>query len=140
MPRYHQVAQQHARPTGRKSPRQEGKEVEEMTDKFGESEQKQICDTVNKQRRLVEMYNMKQLTDGNISEEEFSNLVVSSEAVANLILCNVEAHPAKTVKAATNLMGATLMAKQTATALADAKKAKETAKAAPKKKAAKAKK
>ena len=92
------------------------------TGKFDNAQVKQICDTVNKQRRLIEMFNMKQLTDGNISEEEFSHLVVSSEAVANLILCNTQAHPAKTVKAATNLMGATLMAKQTATALADAKR------------------
>ena len=106
------------------------------TGKFDDAQVKQICDTVNKQRRLIEMFNMKQLTDGNISEEEFQHLVVSSEAVANLILCNTQAHPAKTVKAATNLMGATLMAKQTATALADAKKAKEAAKAAPKKKTA----
>jgi len=116
---------------------------------FSEADEKTIRDTVNKQRRLIELYNMQRAMGNSlISSTQLQHIVSSSKAISALILENATGHHAATMKAATSLMGAMMVAQMGAQQLDDAAAAsladKETtskpAKAAPKKAAKPAKK
>ena len=116
--------------------------------KWTDAQVKQITDTVNKQRRLVEMYQMKSIMDGDISLNEMKNVVTASQHIADMVTQDSAGHAQKTIKAAMSLSGATLMLqvqaqqlqtqqdeKAKAQAEADAKKTtKKTSKAATTKK------
>ena len=72
---------------------------------FDEAQQKTITDTVNKQRRLIELYQMKHYTSGDITSQQCADLVVSSQGIVDLIMNDQAAHAHKTVRAAMNLSG-----------------------------------
>tara|TARA_Y100001938_G_scaffold150871_1_gene244002 strand:- start:7246 stop:7623 length:378 start_codon:yes stop_codon:yes gene_type:complete len=115
--------------------------------KWNDAQVKQITDTVNKQRRLVEMFQMKSIMDGDISLNEMKNVITASQATSDMITQDSAGHAQKTIKAAMSLSGATMMLqvqaqqlqaqqeeKAKAQAKADSKKTtKKTSKAATKK-------
>jgi hypothetical protein len=129
-----------------------GRTVISMSDNnliFSEADEKTIRDTVNKQRRLIELYNMRSMTSpGSITSEQLQHIVASSQAISNLIVENASGHQAATMKAATSLMGAMMVARMTSDSIVAAaaaqkkneQKASKPAKAAPKKAAPAAKK
>jgi hypothetical protein len=118
---------------------------------FSEADEKTIRDTVNKQRRLIELYNMQRaMGNSQISSSQLQHIVSSSKAISSLIIENATGHHAATLKAATSLMGAMMVAQMgaqqlddaaaIAASLADKTQTSTPAKAAPQKAATPAKK
>ena len=115
------------------------------TAKFSDEEHKQIRDTVNKQRRLVELYQMRHFTGQPVSEEVLQGLIASSQGLVAVIQADAAEHQKATNKSAMTLNGATMVIKQLysdAVAAREAREAAAAAKSASKKpaKAVKAKK
>lgn len=78
---------------------------------FTDAEKKQVRDTVNKQRRLCEMYQMRALT-GSVPAETLEQLAISTAAVAKVVLSDAAQHDSATVKAAARLDMSVLMMQQ----------------------------
>jgi len=118
------------------------------TAKFSEEEHKQIRDTVNKQRRLVELYQMRHFTGQPVSEEVLQGLILGSQGMVAVIQADAADHQKATNKSAMTLNGAIHVVKQlyrdavAAREVREAAAAAKTQNAAPKKpaKAVKAKK
>lgn len=108
---------------------------------FSEADEKTIRDTVNKQRRLVELYAMGSLSGNDkVVSSQLEKVIVASNAVASLVMEHASGHQAATIKAATSLMGATMIAQMQSAKLQETKEQTKPAKAAPKKAAKTAKK
>jgi hypothetical protein len=97
------------------------------TAKFSDEEHKQIRDTVNKQRRLVECYQMRHFTGQPVSEEVLQGLILSSQGMVAVIQADAAEHQKATNKSAMTLNGATMVIKQL---LSDAVAAREVREAA----------
>ena len=117
--------------------------MSDNTQIFSDADEKTIRDTVNKQRRLVELYAMSSLSGNDkVVSTQLEQVIVASNAVASLVMEHASGHQAATVKAATSLMGATMIAQMQSAKLQETKEQKTSkpAKAAPKKAAKTAKK
>tara|TARA_R110001592_G_scaffold89703_1_gene263628 strand:+ start:373 stop:729 length:357 start_codon:yes stop_codon:yes gene_type:complete len=117
--------------------------MSDNTQIFSDADEKTIRDTVNKQRRLVELYAMGSLAgNAKVTAEQLEKVIVASNAVASLVMESAAGHQAATVKAATSLMGATMIAQMQASKLSETKEllTSKPVKAAPKKAAKAAKK
>lgn len=69
---------------------------------FTDAEKKQVRDTLNKQRRLCEMYHMRAIA-GSVPANVLGHLADSTRAVAQVVLREADKHDAATVKAAAKL-------------------------------------
>lgn len=78
---------------------------------FTDAEKKQVRDTVNKQRRLCEMYQMQALV-GSVPAAVLEQLAISTAAVAKVVLEQADSHDSATVKAAARLEMSVLMMQQ----------------------------
>ena len=105
-----------------------------VAEKFSEEEHKQIRDTVNKQRRLVELYQMRHFTGQPVSEAVLQGLIASSQGLVAVIQADAADHQKATNKSAMTLNGATMVIKQL---YSDAVAAREDREAAAAAKAAK---
>jgi len=118
--------------------------MSDNTQIFSDADEKTIRDTVNKQRRLVELYAMSSLSGNDkVVSTQLEKVIVASNAVASLVMEHASGHQAATVKAATSLMGATMIAQMQSAKLQETKEqetSSKPAKAAPKKAAKTAKK
>lgn len=75
---------------------------------FTEAEKKQVRDTVNKQNRLCQMYQLRAIT-GSVPAEVLGALAASTEQVAQVVLAESEKHDEATVKAAARLQGSMMV-------------------------------
>lgn len=108
---------------------------------FTEAEMKQVRDTLNKQNRLVLMYQMKAIT-GSVPANVLGALAASTEQVAQVVIADSGSHDAATLKAATKLQGSMMVMQMLYAKAVEAEEAaaKAAKKAAPKKAAKAAKK
>ena len=106
---------------------------------FTDAEKKQVRDTVNKQRRLCEMYHMRAIA-GSVPAEVLGQLAASTSAISQVVLAESDKHDAATVKAAAKLQGSVLVMQHLYQQAVDAEKPAPKAKAAAKKQPAKGKK
>tara|TARA_R100001510_G_scaffold34133_1_gene30656 strand:+ start:44333 stop:44671 length:339 start_codon:yes stop_codon:yes gene_type:complete len=78
---------------------------------FTEAEHKQVRDTLNKQRRLCEMYHMKSIMGAEIPAKSLGALAAATDNLTTVVIEASSAHDAATIKAATRLISSAMVIK-----------------------------